>query len=97
MEKLKKVYSEYKIANSSIFAILYNQRSNFQQAGHLLVDDKQWINANCAAHCLQLCAIEGFGISAVTQALAAAKALHHSAQATEELQKRQDNISKIDK
>ena len=74
-----------------MFAIVHDQRSNFQQARHLLEDDKQWISVNCAVHCLQLSVIEGFSISAVAQALSAAKAVvryfHHSALATEELQK----------
>ena len=52
---------------------------------------------NCATHCLQLCVIEGFSISVVAQALSAAKAevkhFHHSARATEELQKRQESMN----
>ena len=52
---------------------------------------------NCAAHRLQLCVIEGFSISAIAQALAAAKALvkhfHHSARATEELRKKQESMN----
>ena len=68
MEKLKEVVSEYEIDNNSIFVIAHDQGYNFQRAGRLLEDDKQWISVNCAAHCLQSCIIEGFGISAVAQA-----------------------------
>ena len=46
----------------------------------------------------QLCVIEGLGINAIAQALAAAKALlvkhfHHSARATEELRKKQESMN----
>ena len=68
MKKLKEVVSEYETDDNNIFAIIHGQRSNFQQPRHLLEDDKQWISVNCAAHCLQLCVIEGFSISAVAQA-----------------------------
>ena len=51
---------------------------------------------SCAAHCLQLCVIEGFSINTIVQSLTAAKTLakhfHHSARATEELRKKQDNL-----
>ena len=91
VEKLKEVVGEYEIDDNRIFAIVHDQGSNFQRAGHLLEADKQWSSLNCAAHCLQLCVIEGFGINAIAQALSAAKALvkhfHHSARATEELKK----------
>lgn len=97
IEKLKEVISEYKIKDNSIIAIVHDQGSNFQRAGHVLEDDKQWKNVNCAAHCLQLCVIEGFSISAVAQALSAAKSLvkhfHHSARSTEELQKKQESMN----
>ena len=92
VEKLKEVVSEYRIDDNKIFAIVHDQGSNFQRAGRLLEDDKQWKSMNCAAHCLQLCVMEGFSISAIAQALGAAKAVvkhfHHSARATEELRKR---------
>ena len=91
VEKLKEVVSEYDIDDNSIFAIVHDQGSNFQRAGRLLEDEKQWKSMNCAAHCLQLCFIEGFSINTIAQALAAAKTLvkhfHHSARATEELRK----------
>ena len=97
VEKLKEVISEYEIDDNSIFAIVHDQGSNFQWAGRLLEDDKQWISVNCAAHCLQFCVIEGFSISAVAQALSAAKAVvkhfHHSAGVTKELRKRQESIN----
>ena len=97
MEKLKEIVSEYEIDNNSIFAIVHDQGSNFQWAGWILEDHKQWISVNCTAHCLHLCVIEGFGISDVAQALSAAKAVvkhfHHSARATEELQKRQESMN----
>ena len=90
VEKLKDVVSEYEIDDSS-------QGSNFQRAGRLLEADMQWNSLNCAAHCLQLCVIEGFGINAIAQALSAAKALvkhfHHSAWATEELRKKQESMN----
>ena len=35
--------------------------------------NSEWISVNCAAHCLRLCVIEGFSISAIAQALAATK------------------------
>ena len=89
VEKLKEVLSEYDIDDNSIFAIVHDQGSNFQRAGHLLQDDKQWKSMNCAAHCLQLCVNEGFSINTIAQGLAAAKTLvkhfHHNARATEEL------------
>ena len=75
METLKEVVSEYKIDDNSIFTIVYNQQSDFKQVGHLLEDEKQQINVNCAARCLQLCVIEEFSISAVAQGLAAPKAV----------------------
>ena len=91
MEKLKEVVSEYQIDDNKIFAVVHDQGSNFQRAGHLLEDDKQWKSVNCAAHCLQLCVIEGFSISIIAQALDAAKAVvkhfHHSARGTEEIRK----------
>ena len=63
----------------------------------LLEDEKQWKSVNCAAHCLQLCVIEGFSINTIAQALAAVKMLvlhfHHSVRATEELQKKQESMS----
>ena len=86
---MKEVISEYDIDNTSIIAIVHDQGSNFQRAGHLLEDEKQWKSVNCAAHCLQLCVFEGFSINTIAQTLAAAKTLvkhfHHSARATEEL------------
>ena len=97
VEKLKEVVGEYEIDDNSIFAIVHDQGSNFQRAGRLLEADKQWNSLNCAAHCLQLCVIEGLGINAIAQALAAAKALvkhfHHSARATEELRKKQESMN----
>ena len=63
MEKLKEVVGEYEIDNNSIFDIVHDQGSNFQRAGRLLEADKQWNSLNCAAHCLQLCVIVGFGIN----------------------------------
>ena len=91
VEKLKEVVSEYNIDDNSIFAIVHDQGSNFQLAGHLLEDGKQWKSMNCAAHCLQLCVIEGFSTNTIAQALAAAKTLvkhfHHSARVTEGLRK----------
>ena len=97
VEKLKEVVSEYDIDDSSIFAIVHDQGSNFQRAGCLLEDDKQWKSVNCAAHYLQLCIIEGFSINTIAQTLAAAKCLvkhfHHSARATEELRKKQESMS----
>ena len=59
MEKTKEVVSEYEIDDNSIFAIVHDQGSNFQRVVCLLKDDDQWISVNCAAHCLQLCVIEG--------------------------------------
>ena len=91
VEKLKEVLSEYDIDDNSIFAIVHDQGLNFQRAGYLLQDDMQWKSMNCAAYCLQLCVNEGFSISTIAQALATAitliKHFHHSARATEELQK----------
>ena len=63
VEKLKEVVSEYQIDDNKIFAIVHDQGSNFQRAGRLLEDDKQWKSVNCAAHCLQLCVMEGFSIA----------------------------------
>ena len=40
VEKLKEVVSEYDIDDNSIFTVVHDQESNFQQAGHLLEDDK---------------------------------------------------------
>ena len=97
VEKLKEVISEYKIKDNSIIAIVHDQGSNFQRAGHVLEDDKHWRNVSCAAHCLQLCVIEGFSIGAIAQALGAAKSLvkhfHHSARASEELRKKQESMN----
>ena len=64
----------------NIFAIVHDQKSNFQRAGRLLEADKQWNSLNCAAHCLQLCVIEGCGINAIAKALV--KHFHHSVRAT---------------
>jgi len=75
VDKLKEVVDEYEINDSNILAIVHDQGSNFQCAGHLLEADKQWNSLNCAAHSLQLCIIEGFGINAITQALTAAKSI----------------------
>ena len=41
VEKLKEVLSEYDIDENSIFAVVHDQGSNFQRAGHLLEDYKQ--------------------------------------------------------
>ena len=83
VEKLKEILSEYDIDDNSIFAIIHDQGSNFQLAGHPLEGDKQWKSMNCAVHCLQLCVNEGFSINTIAQASAAAKTLvkyfHHSA------------------
>ena len=48
VEKLKEVVSKYDINDNSIFANVHDQGSNFQWAGHLLEDDKQWESVNCA-------------------------------------------------
>ena len=97
VEKLKEVVSEYDIDNSSIFTNVHNQGSNFQRAGHLLENNKQWKSVNCAAHCLKLCIIEGFDINIIAQTSTAAKMqvkhFHHSARATEELRKKQESMS----
>jgi len=99
VEKLKEVVGEHEINDDSIFTIVHNQGSNFQRAGHLLEADKQWNSWNCVAHCLQLCIIERFGINAIAQALAVAKALvkhfHHSTQATEDLRKKQESMNQL--
>ena len=97
VDKLKEVVGEYEINDNNIFTIVHDQGSNFQHAGCLLEADKQWNSLNCVAHCLQLCVIEGFGRNAIAQALAAAKTLvkhfHNSAQATEELRKKQESMN----
>jgi len=97
VDKLKEVFGGYKINDNNIFAIVHDQGSNFQRAGRLLEADKQWNSLNCAAHCLQLCVIEGFGMNAIVQALTTAKALvkHfcHSAWATDELRKKQESMN----
>ena len=94
VDKLKEVVCEYEINDNNIFAIVHDQGSTFQRAGHLL---EEWNSLNCAVHCIQLCVNEGFGINAIAQALAAAKALvkhfHHSAQATEKLRKKQESMN----
>ena len=76
VEKLKEIVSEMTIK----YLLLL---SNFQWTGRLLEDDKQWKSVNCAAHCLQLCVIEGFSIRTIAQALGAVKTVvkhfHHSA------------------
>jgi len=40
VEKLKEVVGEYEINDNDIFAIVHDQGSNFQYAGHLLEADK---------------------------------------------------------
>ena len=96
VEKLKEVINEYNITDNNVVAIVHDQGSNFQRAGRVLAKEKQWKSVNCAAHCLQLCVIEGFGISAIAQALSATKSLvkhfHHSARATEGLHKWQESM-----
>jgi len=42
VEKLKEVVGEYEIADSTIFAVMHDQGSNFHHAGHLLEADIQW-------------------------------------------------------
>ena len=97
VEKLKEILNEYNIANDSVVAIVHDQGSNFQWAGRLLAEEKHWRSVNCAAHCLQLCVLEGFGISAIAQVLVVAKSLvkhfHHSARATEALHKRLESMN----
>ena len=72
VEKLKEVINEYNITDNNVAAIVHDQGSNFQRAGCVLAEEKQWKSVNCAAHCLQLCVIKGFGISALPQTLGAA-------------------------
>ena len=97
VEKLKEVIKEYNITDDKVAAIVHDQGSNFQRAGRVLAEEKKWKSVNCAAHCLQLCVVEGFGINTIAQALGAAKSLvkhfHHSARATEELHKRQESMN----
>ena len=84
--------------DNNVVAIVHDKGSDFQRAGRVVAEEKQWKSVNCATHCLQLCVIEGFGISAIAQALNAAKSLvkhfHHSSRATEELHKRQESMNK---
>ena len=72
VEKSKEVINEYNITDNNVVAIVHDQGSNFQRAGCVLAEEKQWKSVNCAAHCLQLCVIKGFGISALAQTLGAA-------------------------
>jgi len=75
VEKLKEIVGEYEINDNDIFANVHDQGSNFQRAGHLLEADKQWNSLNCAAHCLQLCVMEGFGINAIAQSVNCCKSI----------------------
>ena len=83
---------EFHLEVDRLLAVVHDQCSSMQLAGEMLNEVcENCQNISCAAHCLQLCIEEGLAITAISQAVGAAKKVvahfKHSALATSELKK----------
>ena len=77
-------------------AIVHDQCSNMELSGDILEEEFSCESLSCAAHQLQLYIEEGLSVTTIARAIGAAKKLvgyfHHSALASDALQKRQEAI-----
>ena len=93
VSKVKQVMEEFHLEVDRLLAVVHDQCSNMQLAGEMLNEEcKNCQSISCAAHRLQLCVEEGLAITAISQAVGAAKKVvahfKHSTLATSELKKR---------
>lgn len=88
-----------KLRAVGLIAIVHDQGSNMQLAGEMMKEGMSCESINCVADRLQLCIEEGLSITAISQAIGAARKLvgHfcHSAIATSSLHNRQEAMGII--
>ena len=98
VEKLKEITASYDLEQSKLVALVHDQGSNMRLSGEMMEEEMNCESLCCAAHCLQLCVEEGLSVTAVSRAVGAAKKLvghfRHSALASNELKKRQEEMGK---
>ena len=90
VSKVKQVMEEFHLEVDLLLAVVHDQCSNMQLAGEILNEEcENCQSISCAAHHLQLCVEEGLAITAISQAVGAAKNViahfKHSALTTSEL------------
>ena len=94
--KLQSIVKSFDIDSGSVIALVHDQEANIQLCGNLLFEEVGWESINCAAHKLQLCIDEGLKDPTIARAVGAARKLvghfKHSALATAELKKRQEQM-----
>ena len=98
VERVKQVMADHGLEKKHLLSMVHDQCSNMELAGDKLHKETGNCQSySCAAHRLQLCIEEGVSLTAISQALGAAKKLvthfRHSALATAELRKRQEAMS----
>ena len=98
VEKLKEIIASYGLQESQLVALVHDQGSNMRLSGEMMEEEMDCESLCCAAHRLQLCVQEGLSVSAISKAVGAAKKLvghfRHSALASNELKKRQEEMGK---
>ena len=92
VEKVQQVMADYNLDKRNLLSVVHDQCSNMDLAGAKLHEETGNCQSySCAAHLLQLCIEEGLTITAISQALRAAKKpvthFWHSAFATSELRR----------
>ena len=92
VKKVKQVMADHGLEKKHLLSVVHDQCSNMELAGDKLHKETGNCQSySCAAHRLQLCIEEGLSLTAISQALGAAKKLvthfRHSALATAELRK----------
>ena len=95
-DKLKALVDRWEIKDS-IIMVSHDQVSNIKATMKILSENCNWRSLHCAAHCLQLCILAGFSISAIDRLLSAAKKIvahfHHSVVASEALKWKQTQMN----
>ena len=71
-DKLKGLVERWEIMDNAGM-VSHDQASNMKAAMEILHEECNWKSLYCAAHCLQLCILAGFSISAIDRLLSAAK------------------------
>ena len=74
VSKVKQVMEEFHLEVDRLLAVVHDQCSNMQLAGEMFKEEcENCQNISCRAHRLQLCIEEGLAITAISQAVDAAK------------------------
>ena len=94
-DKLKGLVKRWEIMDN-VMMVSHDQGSNMKAAMEILREECNWKSLHCAAHCLQLCILAGFSISAIDRLSAAKKIVthfHHSVVASEALKQKQAQMN----